>query len=213
MIASPAIPVSAPLGSMPRATNNNTAVAQPARNDSEEALAVTRAIGAGDRAAMSEFYEEWFDRALSLAMRFTGRDEAFCLDVAQEAMLRAARSIPALATWGDVERWVARVVYTSALDQLKAQRRRAVRERAAVGREKLSSPHASAELRDELAQLSARVSALSEEDSQALGLRYGRGLTHRASAIASGGTIGALHGRVRRVLAMLRGNKDTGGGS
>lgn len=198
---------------MPRTTDNRTALNQPARSDGEEALVVTRAIGAGDRAALSAFYETWFDRAFSMATRFTGRDEAFCLDVAQEAMLRAAGSIPALATWVDVERWVARVVYTSALDQLKAQRRRAVRERAAAGSEKWSSPQASAELRDELAQLLARVSALSEEDSQALGLRYGRGLTHRASASASGGTIGALHGRVRRVLAMLRGNKDTGGGS
>src|SRR5207237_963299 len=76
------------------------------------------------------FYRAWFDWSFRLAQRLTRRDESFCLDVVQEAMLRVARSMKAMKSRTDLERWMSRVVHTAALDQLRRASRRGVRERA-----------------------------------------------------------------------------------
>ena len=58
----------------------------------------------------------------------TRRDEAFGLDVVQAAMLKAARRMPAMQTDREVEAWMTRVLRTTALDELRRERRRAQRE-------------------------------------------------------------------------------------
>ncbi|QKK08214.1 MAG: hypothetical protein HND58_08515 [Planctomycetota bacterium] len=87
----------------------------------------------GDTAAFGTIYERWFDRALSAAHRLTGRDESFCLDVVQDAMLRAARRLPALPHEAALGAWLCRAVHRAALDRLRAEKRRAARERSSAG--------------------------------------------------------------------------------
>ena len=57
---------------------------------------LTAAIARGDSAAFARFYEARFDRAFATARDLTGRDEAFCLDVVQDAMIRVTHRIPTL---------------------------------------------------------------------------------------------------------------------
>src|SRR5262245_11860434 len=57
---------------------------------------LTLAIRAGDAGAFATLYEAWFDRALALARSLTRRDESFCLDVVQDAMMRVVRALPRL---------------------------------------------------------------------------------------------------------------------
>ena len=54
---------------------------------------LTRGMAAGHRDAVEAFYRQYFDYLYGVARRETGRDEAFCLDVVQEAVLRIIRNI------------------------------------------------------------------------------------------------------------------------
>src|SRR5690606_3993650 len=56
--------------------------------DNDTSLQTTSAIARGDTEAFAQFYEIWFDRLVHMTRSITGRDESFCLDVTQDAMLR-----------------------------------------------------------------------------------------------------------------------------
>ncbi|MBS0197352.1 MAG: sigma-70 family RNA polymerase sigma factor [Planctomycetes bacterium] len=186
---------------MPIAPPHHPAAATPA---DDSARRTTAAIAAGDPRALSAFYEEWFDRCLAIARAATGRDESFCLDAVQNAMLRVARSIPILDSAQDLHRWMSRVVYTAALDLLKSERRRAARERAAHRPDHIHTPDRSAQHADEIAHLCALLRELPEPHRRLLDLRLLRGFTNAATAREAGTTDGAAHGHVRRILASLR---------
>ncbi len=71
---------------------------------------LTDGIVSGDDEAFTCFYETWFDRMYAEARRLTGRDESFCLDVVQDAMLRVIRKLKPLDTEPALARWVRRTV-------------------------------------------------------------------------------------------------------
>src|SRR5690606_20630028 len=97
----------------------------------DTSLQTTSAIARGDAEAFAQFYEVWFDRMVLMARSVTGRDESFCLDVTQDAMLRIVRSMRPMATEDDLRRWLLRIVHTAALDRLRSEDRRRRRERIA----------------------------------------------------------------------------------
>jgi RNA polymerase sigma factor (sigma-70 family) len=170
-------------------------------------------IGAGDTRALALFYEEWFDRAFDLARTLTRRDEAFCLDVVQDAMMKVIHKLrPGLGitTRGSLDAWFARVVHTTAIDQLRREARRRKREVAPADREQRARgdviPSA-----DELAHLEERINWLTNEvrrlDSQEASLvamRFGKDRSLEAVGEEHGMTVGATHGRIRRLLDRLR---------
>lgn len=171
----------------------------------EPTAPLTGAVGRGDAAAFAAFYEAWFGRVYAAARALTKRDEAFCLDVVQEAMLRVARKMRAMETERDVERWMNRVVHTTALDLLRREARRTRRERAhgSAPAGNAGSEDA-AELTERIAWLRARISELPREDAALLGLRVMRGRTLESAGAAVGVSGDAAHGRVRRAVARLR---------
>ena len=67
-----------------------------------------------------------------MARQATGRDESFCLDVVQDAMMRVIRSMSEMQTEEDVTRWLRAVVMNCAYDLLRKERRRRIRENAAA---------------------------------------------------------------------------------
>lgn len=169
-------------------------------------LRMTSAIASGDAEAFASFYEAWFDRMYQMAHSITGRDESFCLDVTQDAMLRVVRSMRAMATEEDLRRWLLRVTHTAALDRLRAEARRARRE-AVAGAGARGAPHApggsaDAALAEEIAQLRAQIERLGPEERGLLLLRFGRGASFRVAGGSAGA--GAAHGRIRRILGRLR---------
>lgn len=165
---------------------------------------LTRGIARGDAAALAEFYALWFDRLLGLASSLTRRDESFCLDVVQEAMLRVVRSIRPMRTDEDVSRWMARVVHTTALDLLRRERRRAARERRAVDSARARDAGAQAALDEQITWVRARLLELPADDAGLLGLRFAQDTSLRAAGDAEGASGDAAHGRIRRTLARLR---------
>ena len=160
---------------------------------------LSRRIASGDTEAFAAFYEAWFDRCVSETRRRTGLDEAACLDVVQDAMLRVATRMPVFETQEELERWMRRVLLNGARDRIRAEARRIRREshvRVATAAESD---------RDSLAEIDDRLRAIDKESAQLLRRRYDFGWTLEQIGRELGLRPGAVDGRIRRILKKLRG--------
>lgn len=166
---------------------------------------LTRRVASGDVAAFETLYRRWFPRVLALSMAATGRDESFCLDVTQETMLKAAKSIPVLDSEAAIGAWFARVSLRVALDAMKADARRRRRERrvSALDAAPLSND-ASRSSDDRAAWLRAVLPTLPLHDYELLMQRLVVDRTLAQAGRSLGASPHAAHGRVRRLLATLR---------
>ena len=178
---------------------------------------LTAAIAAGDPVAFAAFYEAWFDRCYNIAVALTRRDESFCLDVVQDAMLRAIRAMKPMAR-PDLERWLVRIIHTTALDALRAERRRVQREQRWGGRSahgagstrrdaanaRVQDPAHLADLAEQIDWLMRALASLDAEDRALLQSRFTSDHTLEETGRAAGLTGDAAHGRLRRIVARLR---------
>ena len=161
-------------------------------------------IRAGDEAAVRAFYEEWFARALATARRMTGRDEAFCMDVVQDAMMKVVGKLPVLETTSAMEAWMMAAVRTSAVDRLRSEMRRVARERSRSVEEVGSVE------RQELDELATVLRGLGADEREVLELRFARGQATSVIAGLLATPTNAVQGRVRRILAKLSGIGENG---
>jgi RNA polymerase sigma-70 factor, ECF subfamily len=166
---------------------------------------VTAAIARGDPEAFAVLYEAWFDRAYSMARALTRRDESFCLDVVQDAMVRAVRSLRAMPDGASLARWMACVVRTVSIDRLRREARRLRRE-ARHGTPVAGSADATtaAELEEQVDWLRGALAGLPEVERTLLAERFDRGRTLEEAGASLGLTGNAAHGRIRRALERLR---------
>lgn len=179
--------------------------APPAPSPGLDVLRVTTAVRAGDAEAFGEFYEAWFDRACAIAQAITRGDEAFCLDVVQDAMLRMIRSMRPMESEERLARWVARVVHTTAIDRLRRESRRARREaRASELRPRGFAVPVDQELLERVAWLEAALPTVSEEERVLLTERFENEKTLEAAGAAVGLSGNVAHSRIRRALGRLR---------
>ncbi len=167
-----------------------------------DARSLSAAILRGDANAFETFYRMWFDRSVALVARLTRRDESFCLDVVQSAMLRAAKRMPLLKTDAELARWLARVLHRGAIDALRREARRARRERN-VGLHVASSADDAPAQKEHLAWLRRELALLDDADRALLILRFGSDCTFREAGEATGHSPDASNGRVRRALQRL----------
>lgn len=170
-----------------------------------DALRLSRGIRRQDASAITEFYERWFDWCLAAARTLTKKDEAFALDVVQDTMLRVIRSMPEIDSANAQRRWLSRVICNAAIDRIRRDDRRTVRERAVSTRQsheaKPLDPAAHAET---LAWLRSQLDELDAQEAVLLRTRFAEGQPLRVAATATSTTEDAAHGRVRRVLRALR---------
>jgi len=187
----------------------------------DDVRGLTRAISAGDRGAFAELYSAWFDRSLAIARAVTGRDESFCLDVVQDAMIRAARSIPVMDSPRALSAWMARVIRTSAVDHLRRESRRRRREATVLSRDRdtarTSDIGPAERWHDKSARLEwlrVQLAGLDDRDVDLIIQRFAhdRTLEQLAMTLNETGTrpdgdrllsAGAVHGRLRRAFARL----------
>lgn len=172
-----------------------------------DSAALAKAIAAGSEAAFAAFYTAWFPATLALAHASSRRDEAFCLDVVQDVMLRVAQKLPALRDERAVRAWMTTAVLRAISDRLRAERRRAARERvvaaeAAVDRD--MEPWLRLAMGERQQWLSARVQELPVQDQALLWARFGDGDSVAVAGARLGLGDDAAHGRLRRVLERLR---------
>lgn len=164
-------------------------------------LALTTAVARGDAAAFERLYRAWFDRLVALAQRATGRDEAFAMDVVQEAFLRVIRSCSPIATEIELAAWLRARVLSAAVDRLRSECRRQRRE-SSPWRPHHPAPEPPAS--DQLIWLAQRLEEMDPGDRELLRLRYAIDRTLESIGVARGTNTGVVQGRLHRALARLR---------
>jgi RNA polymerase sigma factor (sigma-70 family) len=172
-----------------------------------EIKALTTAIASGDTEAFARFYRAWFEVMYADAVRATGRDESFCLDVVQDAMLRLIRRMRPMASEDDLRRWLRTVVRSCAYDRLRSEARRRRREaEAAAARRDAGAPGAARpdDVRRRLRWLEQQLQACDDASTRMLVMRHRFGWTLRQIAASLGLEPGAVDGRLRRLVRGLR---------
>lgn len=167
---------------------------------------LTAAMAAGDTRAVEVFYRRYFDSLYAHARRCTRRDEAFCLDVVQESVLRIIRNVRPARTEAQLSAWFRLVVQTAAYDLIRQDLRRHRREVVAC----VGAPE-SADLNDveqsdqeRLEWLRSEISSFDAQLAHMLDLRFTQQWTLARIAEAMGLSLGTVDGRLRRALVELR---------
>lgn len=175
--------------------------------------AITRDIARGDRSAFARLYEAKFDLVYAAASRASGRDEATCLDIVQEAMTRVIHKMKPLPDEPSLDAWLRCTTKRAAYDWLRAERRRTTRQTAAargalVTRDGSAGGDAASEAMhdraERLAWLRRELGALDRSAADALDLRIRAGMTLAQAGRLLGLTPGAVDGRVTRAVERLR---------
>ncbi len=168
--------------------------------------AITAAIASGDRAAFARLYEAKFGLVFAAARRATGRDEHACLDIVQEAFMRAIRKIKRLESEAALDGWLVTTTTRAAYDAMRAERRRARRETGASHAEADRALGACGLVEDaeRLGWLRGQLASLDRAASDAVDLRLRAGMTLSQVGRALGLSPGAVDGRVNRTVARLR---------
>ena len=176
---------------------------------------MTAAMARGDEPAIENFYRRFFDLLYGHARRVSRRDESFCLDIVQEALLRIVRTIRPVAVEAALVVWLKLVVKSVAYDLLRGERRRGQREAARARRldfgsgQPASRPthddHARGDESEErVAWLRAELLKLDPELVRLIELRYVEGWTLARIGRLVGLSTGTVDGRLRRVLTRMR---------
>lgn len=136
------------------------------------------------------------------ARRVTNRDESFCLDVVQDAMVRVIRSMKPMDAEHRLRGWLKVVVQTCACDRLRREVRMQRRERL-VSRKSRPSTHCD-ETVQRMEWIQNELSNLDDPHVRLIVLRYRLGWTLQRIGRAMGLKPGAVDGRIHRAIAVLR---------
>ncbi len=161
---------------------------------------LTTAVARGQEPAVEIFYRRFFDLLYRHARQVSHRDESFCLDVVQDAMLRIIRTIRPVATEGQLIAWLKLIVKSVTYDVLRGERRRKGREAA---REAVDNPSPPDDP-ERLAWLREQLLALDPPLVRLIELRFVQGWTLARIAQLLGLSVGTVDGRLRRVLDRIR---------
>jgi RNA polymerase sigma-70 factor (ECF subfamily) len=167
---------------------------------------LTAAMAAGDRRAVEAFYRTYFDLMYRHACQITRRDESFCLDVVQDAVLRVVRTVRRVESEAQLASWLRLVTQTAAYDRLKSEGRRRRRETlvAVAANASASDPPAYESDEDQIAWLRSQLNSLDPQIAQMIEMRFEQRWTLARVAAALGLSIGTVDSRLRRALGELR---------
>ncbi len=166
----------------------------------------TAAIASGDTEAFARFYEQWFDEMYREAKRFTKRDEAFCLDVVQDAMIRVIRHLRTIHSEPELRKWLMKVVHTAALDRIRSDCKRKERECKVAQRSQFTQSDQTSTTTHETQRgwLQNTLKTLDDDKYMLLMMRYRFGWTLQQIGIAVGLKTGAVDGRINRTVKDLK---------
>jgi RNA polymerase sigma-70 factor (ECF subfamily) len=162
-------------------------------------------VRAGDDAAFGALVSRHQGAALRLAAVISGSvDDA--ADIAQEAFVKAHRSMTKLADPAMVRSWLLRIVANEAKNHLRSRARRRVRDQR-FGSWVVASvpdPESSALNADDARGLGLALGRIGARDRQVLAYRYFAGLSEAETAAALGVAAGTVKSRTSRALQRLR---------
>ena len=170
---------------------------------------LTTAMAAGNSAAIEKFYRLYFEWLYQQARRATRRDEAFCLDVVQDAVLKIIRTIKRVDQERRLLAWMKLVVQSVALDLLKQETRRNNRAiLATAGRSEFHETTDDAAMIEEQAVqinwLKQEIARLDPVLVQMIDMRFNKQWTLQKIGQWFGLSAGTIDGRLRRAIRMLR---------
>ena len=166
---------------------------------------LTAAMVAGNARATEAFYRQYFELMYLHACNITRRDESFCLDVVQDAVLRVIRTIRPTSCEAQLAAWLRLVTQTAAYDLLKSESRRRKREtRVALAVGSSGSTAEALTDEDRIAWLREEITSLDPQIARMIELRYEKQWTLARIAESLGLSIGTVDGRLRRALGTLR---------
>ena len=172
----------------------------------------TDRIARGDRQAFEIYYRHYFEFMYAEARRVTRLDEASCLDIVQDAMLKVIHSIKRIDNEKSLSGWSRAVVRNTAFDRLRRLRRQSFAPQTitdplpadltATGSGETQAREFELRARElwleqELLELPADIQRLFE-------LRYRLGWTLKRIAQSLGFKTGAVDGKLRRAIEKLR---------
>jgi RNA polymerase sigma factor (sigma-70 family) len=176
--------------------------AQPTEPTDSDLVARARV---GDDAAFGALVRRHQAAALRLAAAISGSvDDA--ADIAQEAFVKAHRSLPKLADPAMVRSWMLRVVANEAKNHLRGRDRRRRRDER-YGSWVLASvpgPEEEAMGGDDARRVGLALGRVGGRDRQVLAYRYFAGLSESETAAALGVAVGTVKSRTARALARVR---------
>lgn len=178
---------------------------------------ITTQMAVGHTPALSVFYETFFDVMLLEAQRCSGRDEQTCLDLVQDAMLKAIKCIKPLPSESAVAVWSRTVVKTVTWDWFRKENRRAMLRNseatAAGGAFPFSNDEAIepetheqdfVEQQARVIWLESQLQSLPTELQSMISLRYRLGWSLKQIGQKFGLKTGAVDGRIRRAVERLK---------
>jgi RNA polymerase sigma-70 factor (ECF subfamily) len=160
---------------------------------------------AGDNAAFGALVGRYQTAALRLAAAITG-SVVDAADIAQEAFVKAHRSLPRLADPTMVRSWMLRIVANEAKNHLRGRDRRRQRDEryGSWAIATVPDPEGSALDADDAKELGLALGRIGQRDRQVLAYRYFAGLSEAETAAAAGIPLGTVKSRTARALTRLR---------
>ncbi len=174
----------------------------------QDVKAITTAVASGDTDAFAVFYRDWFNVMYQQAQQITKRDESFCLDITQDAMLRVIKSIKPMDSSDDLRRWLNVVVKTCAYDRFREQARRTAREIKFLSKQESDAHDCNIEdhqsTLERLQWLERELRSMDHTDAELLLMRHRFGWTLKRIGQALGLKPGAVDGKIQRLLRKMR---------
>ena len=157
----------------------------------------------GDQQAFAEYYRAFFDTMFLTVKHTTGCDEATCLDIVQDAMIKAIAKMKPLNTRQQLTAWTRAVAKTTAYDFL---RKRARQQKLSENRANQTT-ETKQHVIDDIARLTwveEQLRQLPDELISMISLKYRMGWTLRQIGEKFGLKTGAVDGKIRRAIDELK---------
>ena len=148
------------------------------------------------------FYRDRFDSLVIRAQAMTRFDEATCLDLVQDTMLKIATSMPRFNDEQQLNAWINRLIINGARDRIRSASRLHRREASRA------APEQAQPTNDDQVALRKHLDALDEEQVHLLQTRYAFGWTLRQIGERIGLGTSSVDHRLRIALDQLRTNYD-----
>lgn len=155
----------------------------------------------GDARAVAELFDAHWHGAWRVAVGVSG-DPAASEDIAQEAFLRAIRSLPGFDGRRPFAVWLHRIVVNTAIDHVRRERRRPDLSQSAPGADAPGGPDGGSP------ELLAALLALTDEQRAVVFLHFWVGHTVDEVAVVLGVARGTVRSRLARAMTALRAHPD-----
>lgn len=179
------------------------------RNSHEQSLSdvacseMTRKIISGDKNAFASYYNCYFETMYRQVQFLSGKDEATCLDIVQDAMLKAIRSMKIIESQSKLTAWSNTVAKSATYDWFRKQKQQTTSLDGSI----VVASHDSTEEDENTARMlwiEQQLDELPAELKQILAWRYRLGWSLKKIGKKLGLKTGAVDGRIRRAIQQLR---------